>query len=62
MAQTQELVQIDHTELATSAKPMGSDEYREAVAEAGEKAQVLAEVVDSCNLYATISGRKYLTD
>ena len=61
MAQTQELVQIDHTELATSAKPMGSDEYREAVAEAGEKAKVLAEVVESCNLYATIGGRKYLT-
>ena len=58
---TQELVQIDHTELATPARPMGSDEYRDAVKEAGEKAQVLAEVVESCNLYATISGRKYLT-
>ena len=57
---TQELVQIDHTELAT-ARPMGADEYRDAVAEAGEKAKVLAEVVESCNLYATISGRKYLT-
>ena len=58
---TQELVQIDHTELATPARPMGSDEYRDTVKEAGEKAQVLAEVVESCNLYATISGRKYLT-
>jgi len=58
---TQELVQLDHTELATPARPMGADEYREAVAEAGEKAKVLAEVVESCNLYATISGRKYLT-
>lgn len=57
---TQELVQIDHTELAP-ARPMGSDEYRDTVKEAGEKAQVLAEVVESCNLYATISGRKYLT-
>jgi len=58
---TQELVQIDHTELATPARPMGSEEYRYTVKEAGEKAQVLAEVVESCNLYATISGRKYLT-
>ncbi len=58
---TQELVQIDHTELATPARPMGSDEYRDTVKEAGEKAQVLAEVVESCNLYAIISGRKYLT-
>ena len=57
---TQELVQIDHTELAP-ARPMGSEEYRYTVKEAGEKAQVLAEVVESCNLYATISGRKYLT-
>lgn len=58
---TQELVQLDHTELATPTRPMGADEYRDAVAEAGEKAKVLAEVVESCNLYAIISGRKYLT-